>query len=294
MGNANTERKKRQRKRKQARTKKAPPRFPRPGGMSTEIVGDVIGADEVGQGSLAGPLVVAAVAIHRDIVQGIRDSKLVKEELRYGLADEIKEKAVAWKVVEMSHTYIDEHGMDASWDKAMCTVLDEIRKEVDLPAIIDGKRLPTTGHDVRCFPRADMHVYQVGAASLVAKAHRDRIMLRMAEKYPVYGWDKNKGYGTKLHLQALQRYGPCDFHRKSFRPVKNPDKPIPRQELEFDKGKAQEMLQGVDGIEKNPFASDWEKQFIRDMEIKVNRGVRLSPRQMWFLQAVSRRRRMKK
>lgn len=293
MGNHNTERRKRRRKRKKLRTQKAPPRFPRPGGMSTEIVGDVIGVDEVGKGALAGPLCVAAVAIRKDLVSGIRDSKLVAEELRYSLADQIKEKALAWKVVQIGNEFIDEHGIDASWDKAMCTVLDEIRKEVDLPAIIDGKQLPTVGHNVRCFPKADMHVYQVGAASLVAKAHRDRYMLGMAEKYPVYKWEKNKGYGVKEHLLALKKYGPCGLHRKSFRPVRRPDKPVPRQELEFDKGKAEKLLDEVDNIGENPFASDWEKQFVADIRVKLGRGTRLSSRQMFFLQAVSRKRRMK-
>jgi len=292
MGNRNTERKKLQRQR-QRRTKKAPPRFPRPSGMSTEIIGDIIGADEVGRGALAGPMCVAAVAIKSGIVPGVRDSKLVAEEDRYRLADEIQEKATAWKIVQMSHTYIDEHGIDAAWDKAMCAVLEEIRKEVDLPVVIDGQDLPTVGHNVRCFPKADMHVYQVGAASLVAKAHRDRYMIRMAEKYPQYMWERNKGYGTKAHLKALQEYGPCEIHRKSFRPVTNPDKPIPRQELEFSEGVAQGLLEQVNNIGENPFASDWEKQFIADIRVKMGRGARLSSRQMFFLQAVSRRRKMK-
>jgi ribonuclease HII len=261
--------------------------------MSEEIVGDVIGADEVGQGALAGPLVVAAVAIKRDTVQGIRDSKLIKEAMRYSLADEIKEKAIAWKIVQIGHEFIDEHGIDTAWDKAMCTVLDEVRKEIDLPAIIDGKKLPTVGHNVRCFPKADMHVYQVAAASIVAKAHRDKIMIREAEKYPAYGFEVHKGYGTRNHLLALKRHGPCAIHRKSFRPVRNPDKPIPKEELEFDKDRALGLLGEIDNIDQNPFASDWEKQFVKDLQAKIDRGVRLSPRQMFFLHAVSQRRRMK-
>lgn len=293
MGNHNTERNKRRKRRKKLQAKRAPPRFSRPGGMSTEITGDVIGVDEVGRGALAGPLVVAAVAIGRNEVPGVRDSKLVEESLRYTLAERIQEKAVAWKIVQIGNDYIDEHGIDSAWDKAVCTVIEEIRKETDLPVILDGKELPTVGHNVRCFPKADQHVYQVAAASLVAKAHRDRYMLRMDEKYPVYGFAKHKGYGTRIHLQVLQQHGPCEIHRKSFRPVKNPNRPIPRQELAFDKGSAELLLENVRNIKENPFASDWEKQFIADIRVKLERGARLSPRQMWFLQAVSRRRKMK-
>lgn len=284
---------KKRRRARRTRAKKAPPRFPRPGGMSEEIVGEVIGVDEVGRGALAGSMCIAAVAIGRNEVPGVRDSKLVEESLRYSLAEKIREKAVAWKIVEMSHAYIDKHGIDAAWDKGVCSVIEQIRKEIDLPVILDGKQLPTVGHNVRCFPKADMHVYQVAAASMVAKAHRDNQMLVMDKKYPMYGFCSNKGYGTKAHLEALQKYGPCEIHRKSFRPVRNPDKPIPRQELEFDPDSASRMLEQVNNIADNPFASDWEKQFIADMRVKLGRGSRLSSRQMFFLQAVSRRRRMK-
>lgn len=278
--------------RRPRRTKKAPGRFPRPGIPLVRLEpGDYIGMDEVGTGAWAGPICVAAVAIKPNKVPGVRDSKTVKEDLRYELAEAIKQHAIAWKVVLVQPATVDKMGLDFAWDKAMCEAIKAIREECDWKIIIDGDKLPTQGMEIEAFPKADRFVYQVSAASLVAKAHRDNIMLAAAQQYPGYLFEKNKGYGTRAHILGLKKLGACPIHRKSLRPVKDPNRPLPKEELVFNRDTALKFVDSLKDIDNNPFASDWEKGFAKNMSNLLDRGVELSPRRMFFLQAISRRRR---
>jgi ribonuclease HII len=252
---------------------------------------DLIGVDEVGMGALVGCIVVAAVAITPGIVAGVRDSKLVREDLRYQLAEDIKKCAKAWKIAQVGNDFIDRNGIDAAWDKAVISVLEEIRKEVDYPAVVDGDKLPSKGDRVYALPKADSTVYQVAAASLVAKAHRDMQIVALANKYPQYDLEKNKGYPTKKHLEALKKYGPTPHHRKSFRPTLDPSGSLRREELEFDKSRADSMVSELSHLNSHPRASDWEKQFCSDMSMRLSKGIPLSPRQMFFLSSIHGRRR---
>lgn len=278
------------------RTKKAPNPFPRPGkGLKSfpggkKIVGDYIGVDEVGNGALAGPLVVAAVAITQDAIAGVRDSKTIAEPRRYELAELIKSAALCWKIVLITPQYIDNHGHDEGWDKGTSEVIKEIRTECDWEIILDGSVLPSGGINLTAIPKADSHVYQVAAASIVAKAYRDTLMIQASQQYPQYGFEKHKGYGTKDHLNALKKFGPCDIHRKTLKIVKNPNRKSKKEELDFTKDKAEGLIDGLSDLDSNKFASDWEKGFVKDVSAIVQNGKKLSSRQMFFLNAVHRRR----
>jgi len=285
------------RRRRRSRPKKAGNRFPRPGGgLNTlpggkQIVGDYIGIDECGVGALAGPMVFCAVAIKEGVVPGVKDSKLISTpEARRALAEQIKAQAVAWKVAEISPKFIDENGMDSSWNTGACSVLLEIRKECDWVAIIDGKDLPTQGDYINAIPKADQSVYQVAAASIVGKSYRDQIMLQAEQQYPNYNFSKHQGYPTKQHYDELRKHGSCAVHRKSLKAVQNPSGKIKREELKYTPEKAQEFASKLTNIDQNMRASDWEKQFAKDMMVRVSQGRSLSPRQMFFLQAVAKRR----
>jgi len=266
--------------------------FPRPAGIRTEQCDNIIGVDEVGMGAVLGPLVVAAVVITPGKVAGVRDSKMVSNEnTRFALAEDIKRCASAWKIAQVSNDYIDQHGLDAAWDKAVVAVIEAIRKEADLSAVVDGGKLPSTVGRVFALPKADRLIYQVSAASLVAKAHRDAIVIAAAQRYPQYGLEENKGYPTKKHLDALRRFGPTPLHRKSFRATTDPEGSMRREELKFDKSSADKMIGDLSGLQSNPLTSDWEKQYVSDMVYRLKNNLELSPRQMFFLQAVHGRRR---
>jgi len=251
-----------------------------------------IGVDEVGLGAWAGPMTICACAIEDGLVVGVRDSKTIAEERRYALADELMEKATAYKIAVMSHTFIDTNGLDAAWDKGVRTVIDEIRKELgdDTYAIVDGRMVPPGMQHVRPCVKGDKIIYQISAASIIAKASRDRQMRLYDAQYPGYQFAKHKGYGTKIHHAALQALGPCAIHRMTVKPVKNPAKPLPKEELEFDPARAQQIVDIVKNVKDNPYASDWEIVFVDDVAARLGRGDKLSPRQMFFLDAIRRRR----
>ena len=169
-------------------------------------------------------------------------------------------------------------------------VLKAIRTVCKWQAVIDGNQLPSEGDDITAIVKADQSVYCVAAASIVAKAHRDIIMTNASRSYPTYGFEKHKGYGTRDHFAALKKFGPCEQHRKSLRAVQNPDKPIRKEELAYDPKRVETMLNKLGGLEGSSQASDWEKQFVKDVTQKQGRGVPLSSRQMFFLDAIARRR----
>jgi ribonuclease HII len=259
-----------------------------PGGVVIE--GEIIGVDEVGRGSLAGPLVVGAIAIETGVVDGVRDSKLLTESTRYVLADMLIQAATAWKIIVIGEKTIDSEGLDRAWDTGVCRAIAEIRKEVDFNVVLDGNVLPTVGERVMSLVKADSCVYQVAAASIIAKVHRDRMMIAADEKYPGYSFSRNKGYGTKEHLRSLATLGPCPLHRRSFQPVRDPGMQITRAVLKEGVPYWKLRLEQLGDFDANPFANEWEKQTIRDAKYMLDNGQVPTQRDLLFVNAVLRKR----
>lgn len=251
----------------------------------------IIGVDEAGYGAWAGPLAIGAMIIDTGAVEGVRDSKKIAEARRYQLYDELRVAAKAYTIVLMSPDFIDRNGLDAAWDKGVTEAVLSVRKKYgsDVTAIIDGQNIPEGLSNAECMIGGDDKVYQISAASIAAKAHRDSKMLAYDKMYPQYGFGQHKGYGTKQHIKALQEFGACVIHRKSYKPVQNPNKPLPKEELEFTPERVNNIINKIGDIRQNPKVSDWEIIFFDDMKSKLSQGKRLSPRQMFFLDAIRRR-----
>ena len=179
----------------------------------------IVGIDEVGRGSWAGPLVAGAVVLARPI-DGLNDSKKLTKLQREKLAAEIQVEALAVGLGWVEPAELDSIGLTAAVGLAMQRALEQITVDFD-EIIIDGN-LNYFPDDARAKAviKADASVGAVSAASIVAKVARDNYMANVAHrKYPEYAFDKHVGYGTSLHQQMLKLYGACDLHRKSFRPV---------------------------------------------------------------------------
>ena len=176
----------------------------------------VCGIDEAGRGPLAGPVVAAAVILPEGIqLPGVNDSKKITEKKREMLFDFVQENAVAWGIGEASETEIDEINILQATFLAMKRAVEALPVAADF-ALVDGNR--TSGLDIpaECVIGGDGKVLSIAAASILAKVTRDRYMRRMAEQYPQYGFEKHKGYGTKAHYAAIEQYGICPLHRKTF------------------------------------------------------------------------------
>ena len=176
----------------------------------------VAGADEVGRGALAGPLVAAAVILPPDLeLQGLRDSKLCTRLQRERLAEQIEDLALAFSIVRVRHDRIDREGLQRCNLHALRKALKGLDVEPDF-ALIDGFQLRRLSYPGLAVKKGDAVSRNVAAASIVAKVYRDRAMRRYARRYPAYGFASNVGYGTRAHWDALVRLGPSDIHRRSF------------------------------------------------------------------------------
>ncbi len=178
----------------------------------------VVGIDEVGRGAWAGPLMVGAAILPRDKrVNGVRDSKLLSEANREALFDRIAEWCEAWAVGGASQQECDDLGMAAAQNLATERALAGLGVRPDA-AVVDGKWDFVTPHvrHVEMRVKADRICLSVAAASILAKVTRDRIMRAEAQHYPQWSFDTNKGYPCTLHKAALQAYGPCAIHRRSW------------------------------------------------------------------------------
>ena len=178
----------------------------------------ITGVDEVGRGPLAGPVVCASVIMNLDdIIEGIDDSKKVSAKKREALYDIIKEKAIAYSICEISPEEIDEINILNATKKCMKTAVESLAVTPDV-VLIDAVNLdlkvPTES-----IIKGDLNSYTIGAASILAKVYRDRLMEEYAKEYKEYGFERNAGYGTKEHIDKIKEIGPCKIHRKTF--IKN-------------------------------------------------------------------------
>lgn len=183
----------------------------------------IAGIDEAGRGALAGPLVAAAVIVPRrsplaSVWAEVRDSKLLSPQRRNTLAGQIQVAALAWGVGAVAAATIDQIGIAAATRQAMLEAIARLHLTPDY-LLIDWVRLPQTPIAQESLVKADRDIVSVAAASILAKVHRDQLMVKLHEQYPQYGFAHHKGYGAPAHLSAIVRYGPCLAHRQSFAPL---------------------------------------------------------------------------
>lgn len=180
----------------------------------------IAGVDEVGRGCLAGPVVAAAVILDPNRpIKGLRDSKKLSAKKRDELAEEIKEKALAWSVAAMGPEVIDTINILQATLEAMKAAVEKLPVEPDFVQV-DGNKLPKWKWLSEAVVKGDDKVEWISAASIIAKTTRDAYMCKMAELYPQYGFEHHVGYGTAEHIKALKAYGPTPIHRKTFAPVR--------------------------------------------------------------------------
>lgn len=181
----------------------------------------IAGVDEVGRGPLVGAVVTAAVILDPERpIAGLADSKKLSEKKRLLLAEEIKEKALAWSLGRAEATEIDQLNILQATMLAMCRAVQGLHIQPDF-VLIDGNRIPAALNiAAQAVVKGDSLVAEISAASILAKVARDQEMLLLHQKYPQYGFDRHKGYPTKLHLETIEKYGILAEHRQSFAPVK--------------------------------------------------------------------------
>ncbi|MFD1394688.1 ribonuclease HII [Kroppenstedtia eburnea] len=183
----------------------------------------IAGVDEAGRGPLAGPVVAAAVILPLGFdATGLNDSKKLSPEERESLRVRIERDAVAVGIGVADHRYIDEHNiLQATYEAMRCAVAD-LSPAADC-LLLDAVEVPELFLPQHPIVKGDALSHSIAAASVIAKTFRDRWMTAAGEKYPQYGFEKNMGYGTPDHLAALERWGTCPIHRKSFAPVRERD-----------------------------------------------------------------------
>lgn len=175
------------------------------------------GCDEAGRGSYAGPVFAAAVILPRDFSHPLlNDSKQLKEAQRDALRPVIEQEALAWAVASVSNEEIDQINILKASFKAMHLAIDALLTRPEL-LLIDGNRfLKYRSLPHLCVVKGDGKYAAIAAASILAKTHRDEEMQRLHLAFPQYNWDRNKGYGTAAHRAAIEQFGICSYHRKSF------------------------------------------------------------------------------
>lgn len=179
--------------------------------------GAIVGVDEVGRGALAGPVVVCAAAFRRiPEDHEVRDSKLLRPEVRQRVAERLLASGMRWAVCEVWVELVDRLNVLEATRLAMQSVVRAVASPQDV-VVTDHLQIDGAGCRVLSPAGADRSYFSVAAASIVAKVHRDRIMEELDVRYPCWGWRSNKGYGTVAHRRALQSYGCGAWHRRSFR-----------------------------------------------------------------------------
>lgn len=176
----------------------------------------ICGVDEAGRGPLAGPVYAAAVILKENFfIEGINDSKKLSEKRREELYDVIVENAVAYGVFSVNEKRIDEINILNATFEAMNGAVNSLAVQPDF-VLIDGNRIKNMTLPHMTVVKGDAKSASIAAASILAKVSRDRYICEMAKKYPEYGFEKHKGYGTAAHNEAILKYGPCEIHRKTF------------------------------------------------------------------------------
>ena len=179
------------------------------------------GCDEVGRGPLAGPLVAAAAILPKNTwIPGLNDSKKLSEEVRELLVPWIK-KLANWSINEISLTELDAlNNINSASLLAMRRSLQQLNPQAEF-VFIDGRsEMPNCPVPQAALIKGDARIPAIAAASIIAKVHRDHLLDQAHQKWPQYQFNENKGYGTAAHMQALQKFGPCPYHRRSFAPIR--------------------------------------------------------------------------
>ena len=184
----------------------------------------VCGVDEAGRGPLVGAVVAGAVVLDpNNPIEGLKDSKKLTPAKREFLYEQIMEKAKAWGIGEASPTEIDEINILQATMLAMRRAIEDLTSRLGAwpdKALIDGNRCPELPIAAEAIIKGDAKEPAISAASIIAKVTRDRQMMSLHERHPEYGFAQHMGYPTEAHFAALQRYGVCDQHRRSFSPVR--------------------------------------------------------------------------
>lgn len=179
----------------------------------------IAGIDEVGRGPLAGPVVTASVILREnDLIEGINDSKKLSAAKRESLYDIILNRAVAYAFGVVSSEEIDSINILQATYKAMRQALSSLSIKPDF-VLADAVTIPGIDIKQQGIIKGDAKSISIGAASIIAKVYRDRMMDEYAKIYPEYGFEQNKGYGSQSHIEAIKKFGPCPIHRKTF--IKN-------------------------------------------------------------------------
>ncbi|WP_372519882.1 ribonuclease HII [Candidatus Ruminimicrobiellum ovillum] len=180
----------------------------------------VSGVDEAGRGPLAGPVVAAAVILHKDIfIDGVNDSKKLTEKKRKVLFEEIKQKAFSYGIGIVDAKTIDEINILQATFLAMRKALEQLSVKPDLVLVDGNHTIPNLQNKQQAIVSGDAKSACIACASILAKVTRDNMMYEYAKQYPQYNFEKHKGYGTKAHIEAIEKYGPCPIHRMTFAPL---------------------------------------------------------------------------
>lgn len=184
--------------------------------LHAEGIGVICGVDEAGRGPLAGPVCAAAVILPEHCeIPGLTDSKKLSDKHRRELFPVICRQAVAYGIAFATEQEIDEINILQATFRAMQRAMDALTVRPNL-ALVDGNRETDFGLPVKTVVKGDTRSANIAAASILAKVTRDDYMLKLAEQYPQYGFEIHKGYGTRAHYAALEQYGPCPAHRRTF------------------------------------------------------------------------------
>ena len=181
----------------------------------------ICGVDEAGRGPLAGPVYAAAVILGPNFdIEGLRDSKKLSESKRYSLAAHIKKNAIAWSLGVCSASEIDELNIHQATLLAMKRAIEALGSYESMKVMVDGLFCPKIDYPSEAIVKGDDKVAEISAASIIAKTERDLKMIEIDKIYPAYQFKKHKGYPTKLHIEIIKCEGLCEYHRKSFSPIK--------------------------------------------------------------------------
>jgi ribonuclease HII len=184
------------------------------------VEGMLAGVDEAGRGPLVGNVVAAAVILDPgNPVDGLNDSKKLSASRREQLAEQVRDRAIAWSVVSIDSEQIDRINILQATMLAMQQAVEQLTVPPQ-HVFIDGNRCPQINVPATAIVRGDSRVAEISAASILAKVERDAQMMVLHQTYPQYGFDRHKGYPTKAHFEALAEHGPCPEHRTSYKPVR--------------------------------------------------------------------------